>query len=382
MPVFLLNIEQIQTLLRIAKIENPKPESPLYFPTVEQDQLHPDDPRFTILIEQKLIEETGNGYRINLLFATALKACAHPEEVISLGVQKPGQTGVSFVRMGKLWCECTVNRIGAAKFYFPLTRSMLILALIDSLSGKSSELPRTGFRFTGPAQDAFVLSLALQEIREYPVPFDLAEFSEKVKRAAVAPLQAAPFLMTAGPETLEPLASSSQAVDSVLRRLAEAGHLIFENGKGRPSTASIDALGSYPEAGFAITHTERKTTGPVSQSLTAIKSGSRIIVFRLLSQERKSPCYPCYEWAEVNRSQLRSMVAALILPSETLSHMMGIAPSQKKDKKSISKATAQVASSPQTQIIDKTKGERAFCTHCGAKLRPALKFCPKCGKSI
>lgn len=319
MPGFILNSRQIRKVIDMIGLGEPVEGSPLQFLPQSKVPLHPDDPAFTELTDKHILElDEEDGWRVNKFFAVALKACVSPEEVISVGISQQGQPGICVARLGPLWCECTVSR-DWTKFYFPLTRSMVIFALTQALSGDAPEQESTGFHFVGSAEDAFVMATVMRELREYPVSLSIDTLRHAVARAATVPGFSAPFTVFAGPDAIERLAKSPVAVEAAIKRLAAEGHLQVVDGNVEPSAAASAALGDDPVASFGVQRTEIGEKGPASQSMLVIRAGGRNLVFRTSYAGEKSPRF---EWIEMNRQQLRSMVTATLLPAEDLALAM------------------------------------------------------------
>ena len=377
MPCYIFDCQQIRAALQLLDLERVADGSPLTRWAETDRRLHPDDPRFQYLLDQRLIEPRGDGWRVNKLFAGALLAAAHPNEIIRVAVDDPQHPGFVLVRRGPLWCECTVGHGGATKLSFPLTRSTVILTLMGALSGDAPEAEPTGFHFVGPAGDAFVLSTAARLWRECPMDMSLEQFRIQVMDAAAAPAFVGPFAAVAGPEPIARLAKSVAEVEKAVSKLAAAGHLEIRDSRLRPSIAAQAALGDFPRARFSVTRTVVGPDGPRSHTLAVIKTGDRKLVFRLCSTANG---LPRFEWTEMNRRQIRSIIAAMLVPEELLAQASAPTPA------------AEPAPPPrlpeprlaQERPLDPTpKPTRALtCASCGAPLQPKHRFCPRCGAAV
>jgi len=359
MPGFMLNNRQVHVVLHLAGIGVPQDGSQLrIMPSAEP--LMPDDPTFQHLIEQKIIEPRGNGYRVNRMFAMALKTCASPEEVISIGIDSKIHPGFAVVRRGQLWCECSVNKDGMVKVYFPLSRSTVLMMLVDALSGISEDEP-SGFHFKGEAADAFTLVVAMRNLREYPIELKIENLQKAVARHALEPSHAAPFTAVTGTEPFEKLANDSKAVDIAIKNLVDNGHLIVSGDRIMPSEITAAVLSKSPEAGFSISKTLITESGPKKQTMLVIKAGNKKLIFRITFSDNGKPQY---EWLEVNRKQLRLLVTAMLIPRKVVQEINVAF----KEKIAMNKP-------PSTEISPTLQ----FCTNCGVKLRGGIRFCNNCG---
>jgi hypothetical protein len=361
----MLNNRQIHALLHLAGIGEPVNGSPLWL-LPEPDKLMPDDPVFRYLIDQTIIEQMEDGYRVNGMFAAALLTCASPEEVISVGIDRKDHLGFAVARRGQLWCECTVNHDGVTKIYFPLSRSTVVMMFTDALTGSSPEDENSGFRFKGNAAEAFVLAATMRKIREYPVELRLEYLKKAVANDALNPAYAAPFTTVTGLEAIEKLAEGDQAIDSAIESLVKKGLLVISDGRIKPSEETELVLGQAPEAGFAVSRTLITENGPKTQQMLVIKAASHKLVFRVAEAGGKTPLY---EWLEVDRTKLRLLITALMLPEDAVN--------------SLNEALA--AEEP-AEDIRETVPERvfrpSFCTSCGTPLKEGAAFCTQCGAKV
>jgi hypothetical protein len=359
LPAYLLTHQQIQTALGMAGIEVGL-GSPLAVLPPSSRPLEPGEAAFQKMADGHLLEAQDGSWRVNILAKAVLLACARPEEVISLRVTGDQGQGFSTCRRGPLVSECSVGGPGLVKLAFPLTRSTIILMLTSALSNDRPEPPPTGFRFQGRAEDAFVLSLLLNEARADSEGLPAEQMADTVARAVENPSLTLPFVLVAGAEPLLTLARSRDAVEAAVGRLALRGHVRNEGGRLVPSAAALEALKSPPVAGFSVSRTLVGPNGPASHTLEVARSGERNIVFRLLRHEREEPLF---EWSEVTKPQLRALVAATLM-----------------DEKELAAASA----APPTPPAPTTPpaGIEAACPNCGAETRAGQRFCRACGQKL
>ncbi len=377
MPSFILNSRQTWTLINKAGLREPLKGSPLYF-LPDKHELHLDDPAFNYLLENHLIETEEGSKRVNRLFAFALETCVRPEEVISVGVSKSGYPGYSVARKAAFWCECTMNREGTTKFSFPLSRSSVLMSLTGAFSSKNPEPEPSGFRFLGKPEEAFVLAVALKELREYPVGLTSLSLKKAVSRAVSVPLLAAPFALSAGAGAMERLSQSETAVDFIINRLFQAGHLRQIDDKILPSKSAELALGSFPEASFGIARTEISVLGAISQSFQVMKVGDRKLVFRLLNHKGLTPSF---EWVEMDRQQIRLMICAMFVPSQVLAkNVTGLPVSRASAKNSSVQTVKSIGIAPAQKCATATGP--GFCRACGARVPSGALYCGQCGVVI
>jgi hypothetical protein len=358
LPAYLLTKRQVRTALDMAGIEV-GPASPLTSLPPAEQPLSPDDAAFRKLAEGHLLEPQDGAWRVNILAKAVLLACARPEEVISLlpGAGAGDSPGFSVCRRGPLLSECTVGGLGLVKLAFPLSRSTVILMLTSALSSERPEPLPTGFLFRGRAEDAFVLSVVLAEARDSGGP-SAASAAELVASAVQDPNRTLPFVLVVGAEPLLGLARSRDGIEAALGRLAVAGHVRNEGGRIVPSEAARHALEAPPVAGFGVSRVLVGPGGPAAQGLQVMRCGERNIVFRLL---RHAGEQPLFEWSEVTRQQLRSLVGAVLM-----------------DEKELEAAL----STPAPPSPAEPAAEAMFCPSCGRPARTGQHFCRFCGHKL
>ena len=367
MPAYVLTYEQVRTALGMASIDVGA-GSPLAALPEASRVLGPTDAAFQKMADGHLIEVGDDGsWRVNTLVKAVLFTCAQPEEVLALRVMGPQQGGFSVCRRGPLLSECTVAGPGLVKLAFPLTRSSIVLMLTSALSGDRPEPEPTGFRFQGRADDAFVLSLLLNEARTNPEGIAAGEIAARLAVAVENPALTLPFVLVAGAEPLLALARSRDAVEAAVGRLAAAGQAQNEGGWLRPSTVALEALSSPPVAGFTVSRILVGPDGAASQALEVARCGERNIVFRTLHHGGEQPLF---EWSEVSRRQLRTLVAATVMDEKELAAMTTPEP----------KPEAAPALEP--AVTPSPAVESIFCTNCGYAARPGQRFCRSCGARL
>ena len=370
MPAYVLTHEQIRTALDMAGIEMGA-GSPLAALPESSRVLQPSDAAFQKMAEGHLLEQQDSSWRVNTLAKAVLFTCAQPEEVLALRVMGPQQTGFSVCRRGPLLSECTVAGPGLVKLAFPLTRSSIVLMLTSALSNDRPEPEPTGFRFQGRADDAFVLSLLLNEARANPEGIAAEQIADRVAAAVENPALTLPFVLVAGAEPLLALARSRDAVEAAVGRLAAAGQAQNEGGWLRPSTVALKALNSPPVAGFTVSRILVGPDGAASQALEVARCGERNIVFRTLHHGGEQPLF---EWSEVSRRQLRALVAATVMDERELTAMLSPQPEPA--------VTPEPEPAPEPAMASSPAAESIFCTNCGYEARPGQRFCRSCGARL
>jgi hypothetical protein len=322
MPGFILNAWHVGTLLSIAGIEPPSAGSPLSALPVYPRPIAPGEPDWGYLVDKKLVVQNGAGWRVNAVMAGVLRACAHPDDVVHVGVGDSENPGFAVVRRGALVSECTIARSGTTKLYFPLTRSAVMLSLLCALSGSDADdaaagAPKpSGFRFRGKAEDAFVLGAALRELRSgTPQPMPVPALKAAVQRYAQDRQLTVGFAVFGLAEVMDSLASSTRKSDAAIKRLVTAGHLKMVREKVKVSPAAEAALTKWPTAIFSINHVELRPEGAVSRLMQVMRVGGRTLLFRPIQHAGH---VPEFEWAEVSRRELRALVAATLLRDEEL----------------------------------------------------------------
>jgi hypothetical protein len=216
--------------------------SPLAILPQAARRLEPGDVAFQKMADGHLLEAQDGEWRVNTLAKAVLLTCARPEEVITIRVTGGEGQGFSICRRGPLVSECTVGGPALVKLSFPLTRSAVMLALVSALSSERPEPPSTGFRFRGRVENAFALSVVLNETRSGTGGPPVERLAGIVAAAVEKPVYTLPFVLVAGAEPLLGLARSRDAVDAALGRLAIAGHVRNEGGRLVPSESAQRVL--------------------------------------------------------------------------------------------------------------------------------------------
>jgi NADH pyrophosphatase NudC (nudix superfamily) len=151
-----------------------------------------------------------------------------------------------------------------------------------------------------------------------------------------------------------------------LERLLSEGHLRLVDGALEPSAAAAAMLGEYPDKAFAISRAVIGEEGPKTQALTVSRVGGRTLVFRI-RQPAGEPAL--FEWAEVDRVQLRTLVTALLMTEEQFRlSTMGAT-----DAETVTSAVSEQAAPART--IN-------FCPACGSRVGEGFRFCAGCGTEL
>jgi len=322
MPGFVLNAWHVGTLLSLAGIEPPADGSPLQALPTYPRPIAPGEPDWAHLVDKKLVVSNGAGWRVNAVMAGVLRACAHPDTVVHVGVGDMENPGFAVVQRGGLVVECTIATSGTTKLYFPLSRSAVMLSLIGALSGDDAAdiaagAPEpSGFRFRGRGEDAFVLGAALRDLRGgTPQPMAVPVLKAAVQRYAQDPGLTVGFAALGLADVMTSLGSSTRRSDAAIKRLVVAGHLKMVREKVKVAAPAEAALTKWPNRIFSINHVELRADGPVSRLLQVMRVGGRTLVFRPMQHPGHAPEF---EWAEVTRRELRALVAAMLLRDEEL----------------------------------------------------------------
>lgn len=316
MPAFVLTPAQLHTLLAPTRV-TPRPGSPLAA-LAPAAALAPGDPEHAWLVDQRLIEATDGGWRVNLAVRAALLACAEPQEMLTLRTLGDDRAGFTICRHGQLLVECTVGRDDLVKLCFPLGRSTVVLALTSALSADRPEPPSSGFRFVGPPAEAFLLRIVLEAAGRGGVAID--ELPATVSAALDDPVLVLPFAVVAGRGALLPLVDERGALTAAVAGLARAGHVREAGGRLLPSDAALVALSGRAEAGFSVGSRRFGSGGYGDRVVQALRCGDRLLVLRVIAGDAGDPVI---ELAEVSRAQLRSIVGALALGEDGLRRLAG-----------------------------------------------------------
>ena len=355
----MLQPPQVQTLLEIAGLTVGAGSPLRSLPPAKR--LAEDAAGFRMLVGRHLIEPDGDGWRPNVIALGALAACARPEEVLGIHVSGDRRQGFAVCRRGQLWTECTVGPLGVVKLSFPLRRSDVMLALTSD----RPDAPDGGFHFRGPADEAFVLTELLEAHREQRDGGGIApaKLAQRIAATAETPAKVVPFAVAGGTALLTPLLESAAAVEVVVERLVAAGRVRRAKGRLLPSEAAAAALGARPKAAFSVTRVVVEGERALESTLHVLRAGGRNLVFRVVEGEQ-----PVFEWTEVTKPELRSIVVASLLSEDDLQ----LVAEQSDGGPAESEAAPALA-------VDVAR----FCAQCGAEAkREAAKFCTSCGKPL
>jgi len=271
-------------------------------------------PGFQWLVQRRLLRPADGGWRVNRILQGVLAAAAQPEEVLAVRITGDRGQGFAVCRRKRLWTECTVGPLGVVKLAYPLDRSMVILALTAALSSDRPDASPAGFRFRGAAPDAFVLSRILEAHRADAGGITPPELATDIAGTVDSPGRALPFAVVSGIDALRPLVESADAVNVAVARLMAAGHVRRVDGRLLPSQAAAAVLSAPPSAGFAVTRTVVAAGIARSLSMQVMRAGERNLVFR----HSGTGADAVFDWSEVTKPQLRSLVAGMLLPDGEL----------------------------------------------------------------
>lgn len=123
-------------------------------------------------------------------------------------------------------------------------------------------------------------------------------------------------------------------------------------------------LGEYPDKSFAVSRAVIENDRTKTQTLNVSRVGGRTLIFRI-RYPADGP--PLFEWAEVNRTQLRTLVTALLMTEAQLRLSTTEAPA----------AVSDADSPPASQVP-----EVNFCPYCGSPAGEGFRYCPSCGKEL
>lgn len=304
MPRIVMSDRQVATVLAVAAIGEPSPHSPLLIPAAAEP-LPADDPGVEELRARGVLQPG----RVNGLFLQYLAAALDPDEAIHLAVGHDDYPGLSVVRKGQFWTECTVAADGSTAFDFPVTREAVVASLLGSLSHGRANHPEPGpdrFVFVGRPDDAFVLSTAVR-LQGDAESLQLERLAAKVVSTATKPEYSAGLTLVGGHGRFERLATERDAFDASLGRLITGGHLQTSGSDVRVPQTTLDALGENPIGTFALARLTRTDGRMKRRGIQVMRLPSRTLVYRT----RRTSGEPLVEWREVSLPQLRAIVLAV-----------------------------------------------------------------------
>jgi ribosomal protein S14 len=125
-------------------------------------------------------------------------------------------------------------------------------------------------------------------------------------------------------------------------------------------------LAEYPDKSFAVSRAVIVNAIVKTQTLNVSRVGGRTLVFRI---RYPADGRPLFEWAEVDRAQLRTLVTALMMTEEQfrLSTAAG------------EPAAEAVADLPPDSTASPLVN---FCPYCGSPSGEGFRFCRACGREL
>lgn len=321
MPGFAFTEFQLVTLLAIEGIAA-APGSPLrMLPDLPRASV-PGEPDFDQLLELGFVRAGEGQWVVNRALAAVLRAACSPDEVLDIAFSNLDLPGVTIVRQGDLRLECTVGP-GAAvtKIYFPLTRDAVFARVMEMFSGTRPLDPPSGFHFVGSGDDVFALASALRRIRGDLRPCRVADLPTIVAADARQPALVAPIEAMVGLGTIASFAADGAAVARALNRLVAAGHLVVEGDLVTSSDAAATVLEAPLGPSIAISRAELEGGEVRRATMQVMRCGGHLLVFR-----RRTPAGApvAFEWVEVDRVQLRMLVASYLVAPAELDAMLNL----------------------------------------------------------
>lgn len=322
MPGFAFTDLQLVTALAIEGIV-PVPGSPLrMLPDLPRSGA-PGDPEFDQLVDLGFVRAGEGRWIVNAALAAVLRAAADPDELIDIGFSRTDIPGVTIVRQGELLFECTIG-VGATvtKIYFPLTREAVLARVLEMFSGDRPLDERVGFHFVGTGAEVFALGAVLRRLRTDLRPCRFDELPAVLAADATQPHWVTPIDAMAGPGTVAALVADPAAVRSTLAALVAGGHLLTQPDGTVDMAPATEVLDGAQGPTVALSRAEKNGDGRLVRStLQVMRCGGRLVIFR-----RRTPAGapPLFEWAEVDRVQLRCLAASYVLAPEQLDALLSL----------------------------------------------------------
>lgn len=305
----LLDPAQIALLLDLASLKRSEAS-----PLPPGEACDPDSDAGRLLRRRGLLVEHDGEIATNLVFREILSAAAEPDEVLRLQATGPGAPGFTLCRRGDIWTECTTAADGTTKFEYPLSRDAMIAAAITALSGHREEAAPVGFGFRGRPGDGLVLVALANAGPKGVARADLdAHVHEYVAMNTGAGIAAA----LGDAEGTLALATSTGAP---LARLLEEGHIVEQADALVASRRAQAVLRAPAEAGFTASQTVVEGGQLRTKAIQAWRAGGRQLVTRPVTLADGTPGA---EWADLQRAELRALVAAVYAAPGSLAALEG-----------------------------------------------------------
>jgi len=315
MPGLLLTAAQLATLLDEFELE-PGVGSPLHG-VPSNEPLPRDHPERRSLLDAGALVATDDGDRPNAAVASALCACAVPDEVLWLGAETQNAS-VTVCRRGRLFVDCSQRSDHRISLVFPLDRAQLVLLATAALSGERPEPPPSGFALRGPLSDLFLLRVIGDVAVERPV--ERNDLVGAVTSALDDRERTLAIDAYGRRSDLDALARDAGRLDEAIARLTLAGHLAGSESGDAPSarfglsstTAAVvnapvrAAFGVGRRVIFSEPGGHRRLR---ERRLRVERRGDRLVTIQVVSIDGA----PQVELVERSRAQIRSLIGVFLL---------------------------------------------------------------------
>lgn len=317
MPSFTLTPAQVATLLDelalVADVGSPLHSVP------SATALPTGHPERQALLEVGALVADGDGDRPNLAIASALRACAFPDEVIWLGAGAPN-TSVTVCRRGRLFVDCSPRSDHRLSLTFPLDRAQLVLLATASLSGDRPEPPPSGFAFRGPPSDLLLLRILCDLAGDRPV--ERVRLVDQLAAALGDPARTVAIGAYGQRADFEQLAQVPARLDEAVARLTSAGHLLgWEPSTSTPGSSGVRLS---PTTAATLTAARVASLGVGRRVIETGADGRRRLRERRFRVERRDDRLltlqvvpiggePHVELVERTRAEVRSLVGVFLL---------------------------------------------------------------------
>jgi hypothetical protein len=311
MPRLLLTPAQVATLLDVAGLV-PGIGSPMHGVAVA-DRLPAGHPERRALLDRSALVAGADGERPNAAVVSALRACAHPDEVLWFGADTP-EASVTVCRRGQLYVDCSRRSDHRVSLVFPLDRAQVLVLATSALSGDRPEPVPSGFALRGPLRDAFLLRAIadLNARNASGATLDRVTVIEAVEAALEDPRQLVAISAYGRRADLRSVVDDPTRFDDAIARLTAAQHLAA--GEYRLSPGSAAVFDAPVDAAFGVARRvvddgpdgERRLT---ELHLRVERRGERLVTSRVVSVEGE----PHIELVERTRAEVRSLVGVFLL---------------------------------------------------------------------